>query len=435
MGFSQFLNRLKKEEKIGITSICSANKFVIEAAMIHAKKYNYELLIESTSNQVDQFGGYTGMTPNKFVDYVKSIADKISFPIDNLTFGGDHLGPNVWKNLDSNIAMKNAEDQIKAYVSSGYSKIHLDTSFILSDDKSYNGKLPPEVITKRAAQLCKVAEGTNSSRMKDEHKLYYIIGTDVPIPGGAIENEEELEITSADDLEATIELTKKEFYKNGLEDAWERVIGVVVQPGVEFSDSKILDYSRERNSELLKKINDYQGLYFEAHSTDYQKLENLKMMVEDKFAILKVGPWLTFALREALFALAYIENELSKSNKTISVSNFFNIIETAMTQNSQYWIKHYQGNAEQTYLARNFSYSDRVRYYWSNSIVDKTVSTLLNNLSNTEIPDYLLSQFMPNQYKEIRYGKISKKAEELIFSKISEVLSIYYTATGGNIEN
>jgi len=177
MGFNQFLNRLKKEEKIGITTICYANKFVIEAAMIHAKKYNYELLIESTSNQVDQFGGYTGMTPNKFVDYLKSIACKISFPIDNLTFGGAHLGPNVWKNIDSNVAMKNAQEQIKAYVSSGYSKIHLDTSFILNDDKSYNGKLPPEVITKRAAQLCKVAEVTNSSKMKDEHKLYYIIGT------------------------------------------------------------------------------------------------------------------------------------------------------------------------------------------------------------------------------------------------------------------
>ena len=431
MSLRNFLNRLKKESGIGITSICSANRFVIEAAMIHAKKYDYELLIESTSNQVDQFGGYTGMTPSAFVDYVKYIADKTNFPLEKLTFGGDHLGPNVWKNLDSDVAIGNAEDQIKAYVNAGYTKIHLDTSFALKGDESYKGKLYPEIITQRAARLCKVAEKAHELNCKGNEKPVYIIGTDVPIPGGAIENEEELELTSEDDLQETIELTKKSFYDNGLEDAWERVIGVVVQPGVEFTDSKILEYSRARNSALLKKINDYKGLYFEAHSTDYQKPENLRMMVEDKFVILKVGPWLTFAFREALFSLAYIERELLRYENSHSVPNFINVIESEMKQNSKYWQNHYHGNAEQTYLARNFSYSDRIRYYWTNPKVDQTVRLLINNLGNVDIPDYLISQFMPAQYKEIRDRKISKNINELIFSKISEVLSIYFTATGG----
>ena len=51
-------------------------------------------------------------------------------------------------------------------------------------------------------------------------------------------------------------------------------------------------------------------LCFEAHSTDYQTKEHLRQLVEDGFLILKVGPALTFALREALLALDRIDAEL-----------------------------------------------------------------------------------------------------------------------------
>ena len=48
------LKDLRKENK-GICSICSANEFVLKAAFNKAIKDNSTLLIESTSNQVDQF--------------------------------------------------------------------------------------------------------------------------------------------------------------------------------------------------------------------------------------------------------------------------------------------------------------------------------------------------------------------------------------------
>lgn len=44
-------------------------------------------------------------------------------------------------------------------------------------------------------------------------------------------------------------------------------------------------------------VNDYSHLVFEAHSTDYQTKEAYKQLVHDHFAILKVGPALTFAMR------------------------------------------------------------------------------------------------------------------------------------------
>ncbi len=423
-------NKRKEGKAIGITSVCSANKFVIKASMIFAKKNNTKLLIESTSNQVDQFGGYTGMTPEMFKDYVISLAHETGFNEENLILGGDHLGPNVWKNLPSSQAMENAKEQIAAYAKAGYLKFHLDTSFVLGDDKTTGGKLNPELITLRAAELCETVE----KNFRDEkNKPVYVIGTDVPIPGGAIENEEDFETTTAGELEETIELSKRAFYSRGLEEAWERVIAVVVQPGVEFSHTKILPYSRERNAGLINKINDFDNLFFEAHSTDYQMPDDLKKMVEDHFVILKVGPWLTFALREALFALYYIEREMFKNKKNYKYSNLIETVENEMKSNPQYWKNHYKNELGPENPDLFFSYSDRIRYYWTNATVNNSVNMLLQNLSQVEIPDTLISQFMPVQYNQIREGVTGKKPTDLINSKISEVLSVYHYATGGKI--
>ncbi|MCB0284713.1 MAG: class II D-tagatose-bisphosphate aldolase, non-catalytic subunit, partial [Calditrichaeota bacterium] len=118
----------KNNPNIGIYSVCSANPFVIDAAVSFAKKENSYLIIESTSNQVDQYGGYTGMKPKDFQSFVFNSADKLNLPLQKLILGGDHLGPNVWQNEPSSVAMEKAAVQIEAYVKAGYTKIHLDTS-------------------------------------------------------------------------------------------------------------------------------------------------------------------------------------------------------------------------------------------------------------------------------------------------------------------
>jgi D-tagatose-1,6-bisphosphate aldolase subunit GatZ/KbaZ len=71
----------------GIYSVCSAHRQVIEAAVLQAKADQSLLLIEATCNQVNQEGGYTGMTPNDFRDYVQTIAAEFSFPTDRLILG------------------------------------------------------------------------------------------------------------------------------------------------------------------------------------------------------------------------------------------------------------------------------------------------------------------------------------------------------------
>jgi len=428
MLFDNLINSKNKNIPKSITSICSANKFVIKAAMLFEKNSENRLLIESTSNQVDQFGGYTGMTPSDFINYVKVIADEVKFPIERIVFGGDHLGPNVWQDESAKSAMQKAEEQIQAYISAGFRKIHLDTSFSLGDDDK-SKPLATDIITERAARLCSVAEETYSKLNTISEKPVYVIGTEVPIPGGAQENDESLVVTNAEDLVETIELSKKAFYKRGLQDAWERVIAVVVQPGVEFSDTQVIDYNRKNASKIKDKIERYSNLLLEAHSTDYQTKEALTQMVEDHFGILKVGPWLTYAFREAIFALAKIEEELFSVKER---SNIRSEIESAMVENPKYWKKHYRGTDREIAFARLFSYSDRIRYYWNNPIVQESVDKLLSNLENYQIPEMLIGQYLPIQYKELRNGKIDKSPEALIISKITEVISVYESTNFGN---
>ena len=45
----------------GIPSFCTANELVIEACIRQAMRFDDFVLIEATANQVNQYGGYTGM--------------------------------------------------------------------------------------------------------------------------------------------------------------------------------------------------------------------------------------------------------------------------------------------------------------------------------------------------------------------------------------
>lgn len=427
----QLINQHKSGETVGVTSVCSANFYVIKAAILNAKKNNQTLLIESTSNQVDQFGGYTGLTPVQFKETVFELAATLNFPDEDLILGGDHLGPNRWQNEVSTSAIQKAKQQISAYVSAGFTKIHLDASMKCADDGDQQIPLAPSVIAERCAILCKAAEEVIPGSGNEHDLPVYIIGTDVPPPGGAKAHHEITNITTPEEVEETISLTKKAFNKYNLQDAWERVIGVVVQPGVEFGDSEVFDYDRNKSKKLVDFIETYPTLVYEAHSTDYQKKELLRQMVEDHFAFLKVGPWLTYSFREAVFALSLIEREMLSNKKAIALSNLLEVIDERMLDYPKYWEKYYNSSEEENRLKRRYSYSDRIRYYWTDKKVDESLQRLLYNLTENIIPHTLLSQYLPEEYFAVREGILSVKPEEIILHKISSILEIYNYATHG----
>ncbi|WP_099345729.1 class II D-tagatose-bisphosphate aldolase, non-catalytic subunit [Clostridium tertium] len=426
------VKRYKSGENVGIFSVCCSNQYVIEAAMQKLLNKNIPLLVEATANQVDQFGGYTGMKPKEYVKYIYSIADKVGFPKERIILGGDHLGPLTWRTINPREAMENAKNLIREYVLAGFSKIHIDTSMPLNGDFE-NEIFDDSLIANRASVLCKVAEEAYLElKEKDDEAMHpvYIIGSEVPIPGGAQVEEEEAgpKVTSVEGFKNTVETFKKAFESFGVGDAWQYVIGVVVQPGVEFSSDYVWEYNREEAKDLIDELKNYPQLIFEAHSTDYQTPRALKEMVEDGFIILKVGPALTFGFREGIFALNHIENELLKYDENVELSNFIEVLDFSMIKNPKDWVNHYSGTGEKIKLERKYSLSDRARYYMPKDEVNFALEKLMNNLEGIEIPMTIISQFMHEQYKKVREGVLKPIAKELLKDRIGEYLDDYVYA-------
>jgi D-tagatose-1,6-bisphosphate aldolase subunit GatZ/KbaZ len=404
----------------GIYSVCSAHPIVLEAAVRQAAEDGTALLIEATSNQVNQFGGYTGMRPADFRNFVFQIAAQYGLPEEHLILGGDHLGPNPWQHLPAQEAMLYAEDMVAEYSRAGFEKIHLDASMACAGESA---PLPDDVVAERAARLCRAAEDASCGGQR-----FYVIGTEVPIPGGAIESLEELSVTSYEDAARTLEIHRKTFAQAGLSEVWPRVIALVVQPGVEFNHDSVVDYDSERTISLRQILADARGLIFEAHSTDYQVPEAYKALVRDGFAILKVGPALTFAMREALFSLARIEEQIIPAGKRSCLPQ---ILEEIMLACPKYWDRHYHGGAEEQRLLRSFSYSDRIRYYWPEPKIQSAVDKLLRNLEEIAIPETLLSGIFPNQYRSVRSGRLRSSPRELVVDQIRQALRPYVAACYG----
>lgn len=372
-------------EHLGITSVCSAHPIVVEAALQLGKELNKSVLIEATCNQVNQDGGYTGMTPADFRTFVESIAKRVGFDVDQLILGGDHLGPNPWTYLDAAEAMDKAEVMITAFAKAGFTKLHLDTSMGCAGEPE---ALADELTAERAARLASAAEANTG-----DVAPAYIIGTEVPVPGGATHELDVLELTTPEAAARTYEVHKQAFEAAGLDDALSRVIGLVVQPGVEFGHSDVIHFEEAKATALTGSLSTLPNLVFEAHSTDYQTDDGLRALVANGFAILKVGPWLTFALREAMYALDGVADVLEGRAPQ---GGLMSKMEAVMQASPGNWQKYYSGDETEVWLQRHFSLSDRIRYYWPDPKAQEAVEELHDRLSDKTIPDPVLRQFLPS---------------------------------------
>lgn len=422
----KILEERKTGKKTGIPSYCTANRQVIRTILKDAAKNHRTVLIEATANQVDQFGGYTGMTPKDYVRFMEGIAAETGCDMRQIILGGDHLGPLTFCKEPEETAMAKAEELVRAYVSAGFTKIHLDTSMKVADDAE--GALDKRVCARRGARLCKAAEEAfraYQSEHPDALHPVYVIGSEVPIPGGATEHEDRISVTDPEDCRQTIELYRQTFEDSGLQDAWPYVIAVVVQPGVEFGDDAVFLYDHDKAASLVSVLRDYPGFVFEGHSTDYQSKDCLKQMVRDGIAILKVGPALTFAYRDALFALAHVEKELVPEEKR---ADFPQVLEQVMLRQPENWQKHYHGTEEEKRLARSYSLSDRARYYLGVPAVAEAIERTLENLKDVHIPTGLLYQYFPRSAEAVLTGACSGTADELIEREIMSFVDEYVFA-------
>ena len=150
-------------------------------------------------------------------------------------------------------------------------------------------------------------------------------------------------------------------------------------------------------------------------------------MVEDGIAILKVGPAITYGLREALFSLSMMERELVPASEQ---AYFIETLEQVMTENPNNWKKHYHGSFKQLGLARKYSYSDRCRYYMGDEKVTAAIEKLFDNLTKYPIPMNMLHQYMPIQYEKVRSGKLELIPKKLALDGVAQFMADYEYAAG-----
>jgi D-tagatose-bisphosphate aldolase class II non-catalytic subunit len=398
----------------GIASWCTAHPQTLLAILRAHRDSSYPILIEATCNQVNQHGGYTGMRPADFRRFVEGLAAKAEVDSKRIILGGDHLGPNPWKNLPAARAMVEAREMVRAFVEAGFDKIHLDASMACADDLS----LSENTMADRAAELCAVAEVA-----RDGREIVYVIGTEVPIPGGETEVLDRLAVTSPEAAVRTFELHRAAFVRRCVGDAMRRVIGLVVQPGVDMGNVQVFGFDKAKAAALSPALLAIPRILYEAHSTDFQSETGLSELVESHFAILKVGPSLTFAFREAVVAMAAIEERM----KVASPSNIIPVLLAAMDKDPVHW-RNYIAHDANEQLLKLYGLSDRVRYYWPAASVTAALDRLTGNIDAATVPPGLISQFVGRMLPEDRQLSLS---ERIVQAKVGDVVATYRRATGG----
>ena len=416
----ELVRRHRVGARCGIYSVCSAHPLVLRAALEHARDRGGYALIEATSNQVNQEGGYTGLRPAQFRAQVLELAKTYGVDQERVLLGGDHLGPNPWQSLPSEEALERAGRMVDEYVSAGYRKIHLDCSMSCAGDPV---ALTETIVAERSARLCAQAEAA-WQRCSGVPPVY-VIGTEVPPPGGAREALGQLAVTEPEAAVSTVEAHRKAFLARGLAGAWERVIALVVQPGVEFDHDRVVDYCPAQAQRLSVSLEKLPNLVFEAHSTDYQSEAALTALVRDHFAILKVGPAATFAMREAIWALDRIEREWRGDARVAHVRE---TVLAAMHREPRHWQAYYHEEGRALDLQLEYSLSDRIRYYWTDADVTAAVDRLRAALSDRTPPLGLLSQWLPSAYEAVRSGALPLRMSDIIVNHVRRILDQYSLA-------
>jgi D-tagatose-1,6-bisphosphate aldolase subunit GatZ/KbaZ len=400
--------RNRAGQTMGIPSWCTAHPDVLRVVLHAHRGTDDPILIEATCNQVNQHGGYTGMTPAAFRDFVFGLAREEGVPTEQVLLGGDHLGPNPWRSRPAGDAMAEARAMVRAHVEAGFTKIHLDASMHCADD----GLLDEGEMAVRAADLCSVAECHAGG-----HRPVYVVGTEVPVPGGEASGGGTLRLTRPEAMLATFARHSTLFPKA----AAERIIGIVVQPGVDFGNNEIWRFDARAAASLAAANIHLPGAVFEAHSTDYQTGTALRGLVSAHFGILKVGPELTFAYREAVMAMAHIERHLSVQ----SPSRIVEAIEVAMAAEPKHWQGYVvDGPRAKTQLL--FGLSDRVRYYWPDRTIAECLGRLYANIDAAPVDLGLISQFAGLAPEQSAGGvPLSRR---IIAGKVGAVVAKYRSA-------
>ena len=414
----QIIARNRDGETIAIPSVCTAHPQALEASLALAEALDQPVVIEATSNQVNQDGGYTGLRPEGFIRFVNDIATKAGVAHNRILFGGDHLGPQAWRKLPAAQAMEKAHRMVADYAAAGFTKIHLDCSEGCAGEPA---QLADEVTAARSAALA----ATALAAAPNPANLLFVIGTEVPPPGGArADDHGDIPPTTPQSAAATLAAHAAAFRAAKL--SLDQIGGLVVQPGVEFSPMEVHRLPLARDPGLSGALHDWPGLCLEAHSTDYQYPQVFRRLAELGFAFQKVGPALTFAWREALYALDTLRFQCG----WVTGPALADEMEAVMLADPGYWQGHYRGGSAEPRVERHFGLADRIRYYWPQAKALAAVARLFADLDKRNLPEpALLAHFSAAEVASARQAPHSLPLA-LAMAHVQSALAPYFFNTG-----
>jgi len=398
----------KLEGASAFVCICSSHQSIVEAAIRKISRDRLSnVIIEATGNQVNQFGGYSGLTPFEYKQSINSIAESFGMSRDCIFLGGDHLGPLPWKMEPANSAMRKARTLVRDFAAAGFQKLHIDTSVACADDI---GGISQEEIIRRAVDLIEVAE----SAFVDTPPSY-IIGTEVPKAGG-VKSEKIRAPTNPKLIHKNYIAHVAALREKGLNRAANSILAAVAYTGVEFSTNTLI--RSEQFSQRHSFFDDY-GYGLEAHSTDYQSEQTLNKLVKSGYKFLKVGPELTFVLRSVLFTLETLERTVVPIHLR---SNLEKTLRSVMKTNPAYWHAHHSRDSDMEMVL--YSMLDRSRYYWNDERVQKALKVLRRNINMYDIPDAIWATTYGELPSTVRYS-----FDQVITTSLERTLNRFLRST------
>lgn len=366
------LRKMKELEKVEgrpstLFAACPNSETVIKAALRSAKRANAPIKFAATLNQVDEDGGYTGLTQSEFVEMVKIEAEAISYE-GLIIVALDHGGP--WlkdqhsiENWSLEETMTAVKKSLEAAIDAGYDFLHIDPTV---DKTLPPGEIIPiERVAERTIELIKHAE--NHRREKGIAPLGYEVGTE-EVHGG---------LANLEVFDRFLSLLKEGLEKEGLSEVWP--ILIVGKVG---TDLHTTVFDPEVAKTLAEKAAKY-GSFIKGHYTDY--VENPEEYPLSGMGAANVGPEFTEEEYNALTQLAQLEDKLKEEKLIARSSLILQVLEKEVYESKRWqkWLKGEEKGKDLYDLSpsrQKWLIKTGCRYIWAQPRVVASRTLLYRNL-------------------------------------------------------
>jgi len=356
-----------------LLAVCPNSAAVLEAAVKAASRNGCPMLFAATLNQVDTDGGYTGWTPQEFVNRLYGYAQYYNW-------GGplypclDHGGPwlkdlHTLNRLSLEESMARVKDSLAACVAAGYQLLHIDPTV----DRSLPAgtPVPLEAVVERTIELISHAETARQSLGRPE--IAYEVGTE-EVHGGLVDFER---------FELFLQKLRARLDEARLGHTWPCF--VVAQVGTDLHTTYFNPEAARRLYQTLAPL----GSLAKGHYSDW--VENPQAYPDTGMGGANVGPEFTAAEYQALKDLDQKEQALIRSRAGIESASFIPTLQSAVIASGRWkkWLQESERGldfsalipARQDWLLQTGS-----RYIWTAPAVIAARQKLYENLSAV-LPD------------------------------------------------